>query len=188
MPAPLHQILEVDAVRPTSEAERRQLRRRDSYQYGYGGGKLACEEALRALWQKQPFPYTALRVADVVGPFDNLGSHLTMQQRLVQGCVSWLVVVGVVGGNRGTLLVALRDVVTSRSNRVATGCHIERPLRGIPLCGASYSKSCCCARLQASVAHLSNRGQEGGKLRGVHRRTVFRRRPVAHTGALVNTC
>ena len=36
------------------------------------------------LWRKG-FPYTSLRLPDVMGPYDNLGSHLQVQKLLSRG-------------------------------------------------------------------------------------------------------
>jgi len=43
------------------------------YQLRYGGNKLGCERVLEEAWQTDGFPYTALRLPDVYGPYDNLG-------------------------------------------------------------------------------------------------------------------
>lgn len=43
------------------------------YQLRYGGNKLGCERTLEEAWRADGFPYTALRLPDVYGPFDNLG-------------------------------------------------------------------------------------------------------------------
>jgi len=53
-------------------------------------------------WRRDGFPFTALRVADVVGPYDNLGCHLRLQQRLRAG---WRV---------GTRLANVPDADTHR--------------------------------------------------------------------------
>lgn len=68
--------------RPSRE-EQHQIKKRNSYQYGYGGNKLSCEEALQKAWRETRFPYTALRLPDVIGPCDNIGSFLCLQQQIL---------------------------------------------------------------------------------------------------------
>ena len=53
--------------------------------YGYGVNKLGCEHELQEWYTKSGFPYTALRLPDVMGPYDNLGCHMRVQSRLVKG-------------------------------------------------------------------------------------------------------
>ena len=64
--------LESHAVRPTSEAERAQLRRCDQY----GDDKLQCEEWLQA---HAGLAWTALRLPDVFGPRDATKRHWCYQ-------------------------------------------------------------------------------------------------------------
>eukprot|EP00668_Euglena_longa_P029821 GGOE01037195.1.p1 GENE.GGOE01037195.1~~GGOE01037195.1.p1 ORF type:complete len:375 (-),score=104.96 GGOE01037195.1:99-1181(-) len=106
-------VVEVDAVRPAGRASRRTLRQRDSYQYGYGGNKLACEERLQQAWADHRFPYTALRIADVIGPFDNLGCHLRLQQKLLAGKEVGVHVDNVVGPEHRISICFAPDVVSA---------------------------------------------------------------------------
>jgi nucleoside-diphosphate-sugar epimerase len=54
-------------VRPSSKKERQRLNDDDSY----GDGKLQVEESLQRAFHEHQFPYTALRLPDVYGPFDS---------------------------------------------------------------------------------------------------------------------
>jgi hypothetical protein len=74
--------LEEDAKEPTSAEDRRALQKRNTYQYDYGHGKVRCECALKDAASRNPFPYVALRLPDVIGPYDNIGSLLELQQAL----------------------------------------------------------------------------------------------------------
>jgi len=76
---------EEDARRPAEEKHRKRLKRHNPYQYGYGANKLSCEEVLAEAYRKSGFPYTALRLPDVIGPYDNLGGFLRVQQLMMQG-------------------------------------------------------------------------------------------------------
>ncbi|KAK3285237.1 hypothetical protein CYMTET_7143, partial [Cymbomonas tetramitiformis] len=69
-------VTEAEGKRPAEVEAREILRRSSEYQYEYGSNKLACEEALQQASQQGGFPFTALRLADVVGPFDNIAAHL----------------------------------------------------------------------------------------------------------------
>uniref|UniRef100_A0A6U5CJZ5 NAD-dependent epimerase/dehydratase domain-containing protein n=1 Tax=Hemiselmis andersenii TaxID=464988 RepID=A0A6U5CJZ5_HEMAN len=66
---------------PSAEAKAAALRR-NAYQFGYGSGKLKCEVELRG--GRYP-EYSCLRLPDVIGQFDNLGSHLSVQEALCSG-------------------------------------------------------------------------------------------------------
>ena len=78
-------LVESDSVRDTTDGEKvTALKKYNRYQYGYGGNKMGCEEELSEWWEKTGFPFTALRLPDVMGPYDNLGTHLDVQQRIMQ--------------------------------------------------------------------------------------------------------
>ena len=64
----VERLVETDAVMPENKEQRSALRRWNKYQYGYGGNKLGCEEELASWHVKTGFPYTALRLPDVMGP------------------------------------------------------------------------------------------------------------------------
>jgi len=106
----VERLVESDCVRPDSGEKRKALKRWNKYQYGYGGNKLGCDEELASWHAKtvpptpsplscpreyavsgqgvavaQGFPYTSLRLPDVMGPYDNLGSHLQVQKLLSRG-------------------------------------------------------------------------------------------------------
>ena len=85
LPPTVERLVETDCLPPTEPEQRSLLKRWNSYQYGYGGNKLGCEQELHAWWEKSKFPYTALRLPDVMGPYDNLGCHLRVQQRIAKG-------------------------------------------------------------------------------------------------------
>ena len=71
---------------PTSSKERKAAKKHNDYQFGYGGGKLACEQALLSASKgPEQLPVVILRLPDVMGPFDNLGSHLEIQRALQAG-------------------------------------------------------------------------------------------------------
>ena len=65
----IERLVETDAIAPESKEQRTALRRWNKYQYGYGGNKLGCEEELASWHAKTGFPYTALRLPDVMGPY-----------------------------------------------------------------------------------------------------------------------
>jgi nucleoside-diphosphate-sugar epimerase len=72
-------------VLPTAK-ERKAAKKRNEYQFGYGGGKLACEQALlSACTGPYKLPAVILRLSDVMGPYDNLGSHLEIQRAVQAG-------------------------------------------------------------------------------------------------------
>ena len=48
------------------------LKERNSYQYNYGDFKRQCEVSVQS--QANAFPYTILRLPDVLGPYDNQGA------------------------------------------------------------------------------------------------------------------
>ena len=58
---------EEDAIRPQSARKRAKLKKDELY----GHNKLACEEVLREQRKSGGFPYTILRLPDVIGPRDN---------------------------------------------------------------------------------------------------------------------
>lgn len=64
----VERLVETDAVAPENKQQRSALKRWNKYQYGYGGNKLGCEEELANWHAKTGFPYTALRLPDVMGP------------------------------------------------------------------------------------------------------------------------
>eukprot|EP01100_Stratorugosa_tubuloviscum_P011420 TRINITY_DN5090_c2_g1_i1.p1 TRINITY_DN5090_c2_g1~~TRINITY_DN5090_c2_g1_i1.p1 ORF type:complete len:396 (-),score=151.64 TRINITY_DN5090_c2_g1_i1:60-1247(-) len=57
---------EEDAIRPQNEDLRNKLAKGDSY----GHKKMKCEEFLIQTFQQIQFPYTSLRLPDVIGPYD----------------------------------------------------------------------------------------------------------------------
>ena len=77
-------VRECDAVRPQSPADRAAVAARDAYQQEYGGNKLKAEESLQEEWARSRFPFMALRLPDVIGPFDNLTGFLGLRQRLLR--------------------------------------------------------------------------------------------------------
>eukprot|EP00466_Bigelowiella_natans_P006342 jgi/Bigna1/79117/fgenesh1_pg.59_\ len=60
-------LKESDAIRPESRKEQKMLKREDSY----GHKKLRCEEYLEKKSREMGFSYAALRLCDVIGPYDN---------------------------------------------------------------------------------------------------------------------
>jgi nucleoside-diphosphate-sugar epimerase len=77
-------VRESDAVRPQSHADRAAVAARDRYQQEYGGNKLKAEEFLQKEWARCRFPFMALRLPDVIGPFDNLTGFLGLRHRLLR--------------------------------------------------------------------------------------------------------
>ena len=75
---------ECDDVRPESKTDMAVVAARDSYQLGYGGNKLKAEEFLRREFASSGFPFVALRLPDVVGPYDNLTGLLSLRRRLLR--------------------------------------------------------------------------------------------------------
>lgn len=59
--------IEEDAIRPNREHEIKRMKNKDNY----GHHKLCCEEYLMHMKQKHNFPFTSLRLPDVIGPYDN---------------------------------------------------------------------------------------------------------------------
>ena len=64
-------LVEADAKRATSRQAIAELKRRDSYQYGYGSAKLDAEEVYATI------DSVSLRLPDVIGPRDNLGGFFS---------------------------------------------------------------------------------------------------------------
>jgi nucleoside-diphosphate-sugar epimerase len=68
-------LREGDAIEPIDSIAVKSARRRNRYQFSYGGNKAQAERTLQG--QGAAFPrWTVLRFPDVVGPFDNLGMPL----------------------------------------------------------------------------------------------------------------
>ena len=78
-------IREVDALPAVTQSDRGVVAARDDYQLEYGGNKLKAEHYLRHAWETAQFPHVALRLPDVVGPFDNLTGFLGLRRRLRRG-------------------------------------------------------------------------------------------------------
>ena len=74
-------LVEADAVRATSRQDIAELKRRDSYQYGYGSAKLDAEEVYATI------DSVSLRLPDVIGPRDNLGGFLDLVDAVGRGRV-----------------------------------------------------------------------------------------------------
>ena len=74
-------LVEADAVRATSRQAIAELKRRDSYQYGYGSAKLDAEEVYATI------DSVSLRLPDVIGPRDNLGGFLDLVDAVGRGRV-----------------------------------------------------------------------------------------------------
>ncbi|CAH0376079.1 unnamed protein product, partial [Pelagomonas calceolata] len=74
-------LVEADAVRATSRQAIAELKRRDSYQYGYGSAKLDAEEVYATI------DSVSLRLPDVIGPRDNLGGFLDLIDAVGRGRV-----------------------------------------------------------------------------------------------------
>ena len=74
-------LVEADAVRATSRQAIAELKRRDSYQYGYGSAKLDAEEVYATV------DSVSLRLPDVIGPRDNLGGFLDLVDAVSRGRV-----------------------------------------------------------------------------------------------------
>ena len=74
-------LVEADAVRATSRQAIAELKRRDSYQYGYGSAKLDAEEVYATI------DSVSLRLPDVIGPRDNLGGFLDLVEAAGRGRV-----------------------------------------------------------------------------------------------------
>ena len=72
-------LVEADAVRATSRQAIAELKRRDSYQYGYGSAKLDAEEVYATI------DSVSLRLPDVIGPRDNLGGFLDLVEAAGRG-------------------------------------------------------------------------------------------------------
>ena len=75
---------ETDARAPSTKEERQVVAGRSKYQRQYGGNKFRCEKFLARVGRERGFPYTALRLPDVIGPYDNLTGFLELRQRLLQ--------------------------------------------------------------------------------------------------------
>ncbi|EKX48231.1 hypothetical protein GUITHDRAFT_105839 [Guillardia theta CCMP2712] len=75
--------LEEDHALPiNNKKSKREAKERNYYQYEYGGGKLDCELCLQE--NSDRFDrYTILRLPDVIGPFDNLGSFMNLQKAIL---------------------------------------------------------------------------------------------------------
>ena len=72
--------LEEDHAIPINNKKaKREAQERNYYQYEYGGGKLDCELCLQENSDRFD-KYTILRLPDVIGPFDNLGSFMNLQK------------------------------------------------------------------------------------------------------------
>ena len=74
-------LVEADAKRATSRQAIAELKRRDSYQYGYGSAKLDAEEVYATI------DSVSLRLPDVIGPRDNLGGFLDLFDAVGRGRV-----------------------------------------------------------------------------------------------------
>ena len=74
-------LVEADAKRATSRQAIAELKRRDSYQYGYGSAKLDAEEVYATI------DSVSLRLPDVIGPRDNLGGFLDLVDAVGSGRV-----------------------------------------------------------------------------------------------------
>lgn len=66
---------EQDAVRPDTAEGVEKMKEKDSY----GHHKLCCEEYLSKMHKELGFPFTAVRLPDVEGPYDNLDRHWLYQ-------------------------------------------------------------------------------------------------------------
>ena len=78
--------LREDAVRrATSKEAKRAAKTKDPYQFEYGKGKLDCEFCLVEAARQGFVQYTILRLPDVIGPWDNIASHLRVQETLESG-------------------------------------------------------------------------------------------------------
>jgi len=76
-------LLEEDACVPNDTA-RQKLRKKNRYQYRYGNGKFVCEQLLLKANRRNELNVTILRLPDVIGPNDNIGSFLELQTDLIQ--------------------------------------------------------------------------------------------------------
>ena len=74
-------LVEADAKRATSRQAIAELKRRDSYQYGYGSAKLDAEEVYATI------DSVSLRLPDVIGPRDNFGGFLDLVDAVGRGRV-----------------------------------------------------------------------------------------------------
>jgi len=77
-------ILESDAIPPRSVREQRVVASRDPYQLEYGGGKLEAEKYLHTTCKEIGFPFVALRLPDVIGPYDNQTGFLGLRRRVLK--------------------------------------------------------------------------------------------------------
>eukprot|EP00960_Hanusia_phi_P052712 761600-Hanusia_phi.AAC.4 len=75
-------LKEEHAIPINNKQSKREAKERNYYQYEYGGGKLDCELCLQENSGKFD-RYTILRLPDVIGPFDNLGSFLNLQKAIL---------------------------------------------------------------------------------------------------------
>ena len=79
-----------DRVRCMVQAKK-SAKRNNPYQFEYGGGKLDCELCLKASGGGGAAPrlawraWTILRLPDVIGPWDNIGSQLCLHRDLLGG-------------------------------------------------------------------------------------------------------
>lgn len=76
------------AIPPQSKEAKKKAKKNNKYQFEYGGGKLDCELCLAELADGGGGGgggYTILRLPDVVGPWDNIGSQLRLQEALIAG-------------------------------------------------------------------------------------------------------
>ena len=77
-------IRETDARLPSTAAEQQIVASRSKYQRQYGGNKFRCEKFLVRAGREHGFPFTALRLPDVIGPYDNLTGFLELRQCLLR--------------------------------------------------------------------------------------------------------
>jgi len=96
---------------------------RDKYQYEYGSNKLACEESLSELRRRTGFCFTALRLCDVMGPYDNLGIFLRIQALLTKGHP--VPVARLPGASERLSLVFARDVAAAVLATIEAGSKVH---------------------------------------------------------------
>jgi hypothetical protein len=86
-----HGLPEEAAIPPQSKEAKKKAKKNNKYQFEYGGGKLDCELCLAECLAEGAYGgggrggYTILRLPDVVGPWDNIGSQLRLQEALIAG-------------------------------------------------------------------------------------------------------
>lgn len=108
---------EDSAIRPQCIKLQKLLKKKDSY----ADGKLRCEELLCEAWTEHQFPWTAVRLPDVIGPYDHTKRHWRYQLSTQSDACPDPIQVDRHGPNRKLGLVFSEDVVTAIQRIIQTG-------------------------------------------------------------------